>query len=181
VSLESPDERLVDPERFVAPSCTSGHVYGPTPGCGAVSEVADRAPPDRVEFLVCELGGARYAVETGHVESVRPCPPVTRVPRAADVVGGVAAVEGEVVVVVDLRSELGGTGEELLRFERAGQPLGLRIDAAHGVGRYPVGAVSTLAEAGFEGDDRWFKGVLEADSTLPILDNEKLAAAASGR
>lgn len=150
-----------------------------------MSEAQVEEPPNQVAFLVCVIGGHRYAIEAGHVADIRESPPVTRVPRAPPIVEGVAAVDGDVVAVLSLYSELGGAGDTLLCFDRPGQPVALLIDEADVVAQYPVDSISTLAASEASppgGENRWFKAVLETDAgPVFVLDRDRIVEAARSR
>ncbi|WP_136415131.1 chemotaxis protein CheW [Herbaspirillum sp. ST 5-3] len=67
---------------------------------------ADTLAGDRIDILVFQLAGEKYAFDAAYVAQACPVPPVAAVPGAPDYVVGIVAIEGEVLSVIDLRSLL---------------------------------------------------------------------------
>lgn len=61
----------------------------------------------RVEVLVFELGGDRFALETGYILEVFPLTNFTPVPGVPDFMVGVTPYRGEILALIDLRKLLG--------------------------------------------------------------------------
>jgi purine-binding chemotaxis protein CheW len=102
----------------------------------------DGATVQVVEFLV---GGERYAVDVGDVDSIEELRGMTRVPRTNDAVAGVMDLRGEITAILDpavhLAVEPGerAAEEQVLVLDQSvdKQKLGLQVDAVVGVNEYP--------------------------------------------
>jgi chemotaxis signal transduction protein len=168
----------------------------------SVSDTGDETDDaaDHVEFLLFELEMAQYAVEVGRVEQTIEVPDLARVPRAPQLVEGIASVGGDVVAVVDGRVLLGASerGEFgpppmlLLLDHGADDPaekLGLVVDAVGNLRSYPTDRIVPTSETDTDpphGTPEWFRAAVRPeDPTLGtstfVLDVERVAAAvASG-
>ena len=84
------------------------------------------------------IGGSRYALPMSSVDEVGRPPAITRVPGLPAWVTGVANWRGRVLAILDLRSLLGGTGNDLDRRSRlvvlshAGARVGLLVQTVSG-------------------------------------------------
>ena len=96
------------------------------------------------ELLRVEVGGEPYGLPIERVrEIVRMCP-LTRLPRAPELVLGVISLRGEIVQVLDLRLALAAAAPEPTRRSRivvlhgeAGEVAGWLVDAVSEVLRVP--------------------------------------------
>jgi purine-binding chemotaxis protein CheW len=143
-----------------------------------------------VQFLLVAVGEQRYAVESGHVERVAPFDPdaVTAVPNTPASVAGVASVDGEVTVLVDLRERVGApvTGDgRLVVVEREGRAVALIVDSVVGLDTYATDAVtpaSAVAAEVFDADRRWYAAVVrDGDRRAYVLDTAALVETALER
>ena len=143
---------------------------------------SERAVPsgDRIEVLVFQAAGERYAFETAHVAQVTPILPITAIPGVPDFVVGIVAAQGDVLSVIDLRSlldlPLSNLTEPnaiiLLRGET--MEFGVLAEAIAGVERYPRASLETELPTLANIEKTYLKGVTP-DRTA-ILDAEQLLA-----
>jgi purine-binding chemotaxis protein CheW len=111
-------------------------------------EVREEAASVR-ELLRVEVGGEPYALPIERVrEIVRLCP-ITKMPRAPELVLGVISLRGEIVEVLDLRRALGATAPEPTRRSRivvlhgeTGEITGWLVDVVNEVLRVPEVEIS---------------------------------------
>jgi purine-binding chemotaxis protein CheW len=95
-------------------------------------------------FLVADLS---LAIPVDQVSEVAPVPPITRIPRPAPHIEGLATLRGKAIPVVDLRKRLGlvnpATGHHTRMIVAIpgsrGEPVGFIVDS--------VGEILTLGEA----------------------------------
>ena len=74
----------------------------------SVNQRTQLAGQNRLELLLFRLGGKQvYAINVFKVREVIPCPPVTRVPNAHDIVRGIANIRGKTVPILDLAQAIG--------------------------------------------------------------------------
>jgi purine-binding chemotaxis protein CheW len=141
-----------------------------------------------VELLTTSVSGQRYAVEVGRVDRVVDVPPLTRVPRAPGAVLGVANVQGELTVVLDLHGLVGLDRSEqdgrLLVFEgeHGGHRTGVIVDSVGGVEPVPTDRIAPAGADGATGGPAPFNAVVRPADGAPwnVLDPERLTAAARG-
>jgi purine-binding chemotaxis protein CheW len=60
-----------------------------------------------IQVVVFQVGGERYGVEVGQVQSIERMTSITRVPRTLPFIRGVMNLRGVVVPVIDLRERFG--------------------------------------------------------------------------
>lgn len=60
-----------------------------------------------LQVVVFQVGGERYGVEVGQVQSIERMSTITRVPRTLSFIRGVMNLRGVVVPVIDLRERFG--------------------------------------------------------------------------
>ncbi len=106
---------------------------------------------DTLTLLTFALNGEHYGIEAVYVQSVRPLPPVTRVPNAPPFYVGVINVRGVVVTLLDL-SVFFGLGratdtDELAVVEASGLTLGLPVRRITDVISVPRPAIHSLDDA----------------------------------
>jgi purine-binding chemotaxis protein CheW len=65
-----------------------------------------------LQVVVFQVGGERYGVEVGQVQSIERMSTITRVPRTLSFIRGVMNLRGIVVPVIDLRERFGLTAAE---------------------------------------------------------------------
>jgi purine-binding chemotaxis protein CheW len=111
--------------------------------------LAGAADADSIEVLAFDVGGERYAVETGWVAQALPMRPLTAIPGVPNHVVGIVPFRGQVLAVLDLRSLLA------LPLARLAEPAGLVVlqgeamefallaDAIAGVQRYSRAALAS--------------------------------------
>jgi purine-binding chemotaxis protein CheW len=103
---------------------------------------------DMVKVLVFELGGARYAVETGCVAQACVLPPLTALPGLPNHMAGIAAFRGHVLAVLDLRALLALPVTRLVEpaalvvLQDSAMEFALLADAIAGVEHYPRASLS---------------------------------------
>ncbi|MWG33041.1 chemotaxis protein CheW [Halomarina oriensis] len=140
-----------------------------------------------VEFITVVVGDARYAFEVGRVAQVTDVPRITRLPRTADLVAGLASVNGEMVCVLDTRaafdlppSDDDGKLVVLERTDDEAQTIGVLVDDIGDVERYPVDAIERPEERPSAATGPWVTAVVGAKTTtngdVAVLGVERLAA-----
>jgi purine-binding chemotaxis protein CheW len=98
--------------------------------------------------LAFDLGGARYAVDTGSVVHACALPPLTALPGLPNHVAGIAAFRGHVLAVLDLRALLAlpvtrlAEPAALVVLQDGAMEFGLLTDAVVGVQHYPCASLS---------------------------------------
>lgn len=108
----------------------------------------DAGQADALKVLVFELGGARYAVETGRVLHACALPPITALPGLPNHVAGIAAFRGKVLAVLDLRALLAlpvtrlAEPAALIVLQDSAMEFALLADAIAGVEHYPRASLS---------------------------------------
>ena len=103
-------------------------------------------PGRTVQVVEFTLGGERFTVDVGDVDSIVELEGSTRVPRTSEAIDGVMDLRGEITAIIDPRVYLDVeadpvTGEQqvlVLDQSRDKQKLGLRVDRVVGVEEYPV-------------------------------------------
>jgi purine-binding chemotaxis protein CheW len=101
------------------------------------------------ELLRVEVGGEPYALPIERVREIVRLSPITKVPRAPELVLGVVSLRGEIVQVLDLRRALGAALAAPTRRSRivvlngeAGEIAGWLVDAVSEVMRVPDAALA---------------------------------------
>jgi purine-binding chemotaxis protein CheW len=108
----------------------------------------DAGQADALKVLVFELGGARYAVETGRVLHACALPPITALPGLPNHVAGIVAFRGNVLAVLDLRALLAlpvtrlAEPAALVVLQDSAMEFALLADAIAGVEHYPRASLS---------------------------------------
>jgi len=128
------------------------------------------------ELLRVEVGGEPYALPIERVREIVRMAPITKVPRAPELMLGVISLRGEIVQVLDLRRALGAAASAPTRRSRivvlngeTGEIAGWLVDVVNEVLRVPEaelllppGDASELVTAICVRGDR-FVSVLEPD------------------
>jgi purine-binding chemotaxis protein CheW len=128
------------------------------------------------ELLRVEVASEPYALPIERVREIVRLSPITKVPRAPELVLGVISLRGEIVQVLDLRLALGAAATEPTRRSRivvlhgeAGEIVGWLVDVVNEVLRVPEvelsqppGDASELVTAICERGDR-FVSLLDPD------------------
>lgn len=105
----------------------------------------DADGPERtVQVVEFTLGGERFAVDVGDVDSIVDLTGSTRVPRTSEAIDGVMDLRGEITAIIDPRVYLDVDTETVadeqqvlvLDQSRDKQMLGLRVDRVVGVEDY---------------------------------------------
>jgi purine-binding chemotaxis protein CheW len=127
------------------------------------------------QYLCFTVADLALAIQLDQVIEVVAVPPITRIPRPARHIEGLASLRGRTIAVVDLRKRLGlvnpaGLGDARMIVATPGgdgQPLGLIVDA--------VGEILSVQDAGTAPrppvpwvDERLLAGVLEVQGR-PVL------------
>lgn len=150
-----------------------------------MSRSATATGASRVSVLNVSACSQRLAIETGRVDRVIAMPPVTRVPKTSPVLKGVASVNSELTVVIDLREVLGsehrGDVTRLLRFagEYDGHPVAVPVTSIGEVERVSTDRL-TPPDGTVETDDSPFSAEIGSSEGQPerlMLDPERLVAA----
>ncbi len=118
----------------------------------SVPAADDRAvDADTLTLLTFTLNGEHYGIEAAYVQSVRPLPPVTRVPNAPPFYVGVVNVRGVVVTLLDLAVFFGlgraTDTDELAVVDASGLTLGLPVERVTDVVSVPRPAIHSLDDA----------------------------------
>ncbi|GGF12858.1 hypothetical protein GCM10011611_18160 [Aliidongia dinghuensis] len=140
-----------------------------------------RVADDQVEFLEFAVAGERYGIETAHVREVATISGVTRVPGVPAFIGGIAAVRGQILSVLDIARLFdlppfdGPAAERLVVLEAPDMPVGVLATAIHGVRAEPPSEIETSLPTLGGGRAPYLLGV---DRTgVAILDAAALLAA----
>lgn len=149
------------------------------------ARLAARRPPTaddtaRLSVLAFHMGQSAFAVETRHVLEV--CAPagMTDIPCAPGFIGGVIALRGRILAIVDLAALFGLAAEAPTPEERVvvlrggGMEFGLRVHAVDGVMQVPVPEPDTSLPAFTGHYERFFLGI--SGQELAVLDGERLLA-----
>jgi len=100
-----------------------------------------RREEKRVEYLAFCLAHETYAVRIQDVGEILKPPPITPVPRAANLVLGIMSVRGRLVTVIDIRRRFGHSESTLGRRNRIlltdvdGETIGALVDEVQQVYR----------------------------------------------
>jgi purine-binding chemotaxis protein CheW len=141
--IELADTGLASPERSREVLRERAQVLARVPDQGH-----DAGQADALKVLVFELGGARYAVETGRVLHACALPPITALPGLPNHVAGIAAFRGKVLAVLDLRALLAlpvtrlTEPAALVVLQDSAMEFALLADAVAGVEHYPRASLS---------------------------------------
>lgn len=141
----------------------------------------DRSSTDRPELLqvlLVSVAGTRYALETGHVDTVTEAPELSDVPHTSDTLAGVARVRGGVGVFLSARALLGAPpadADTAVQLDRDGDrtPVALLVDDAHDMDRVSVDRIVPADQAGVDGTV--FAGAIRnEDGTVPLFGPRRL-------
>jgi purine-binding chemotaxis protein CheW len=136
------------------------------------------------DLLRIEVGGEAYALPVERVREIVRLAPITKLPRAPELVLGVISLRGAIVQVLDLRRALGCALAAPTRRSRivvlhgdGGEIAGWQVDAVHEVLRVPEaelrpppGEASELVTAICARGDR-FVSLLEPDRMQSLVAN----------
>lgn len=108
------------------------------------SEEASDGPAWTVQVVEFTLGGERFAVDVGDVDSIVELEGVTRVPRTSEAIEGVMDLRGAITAVIDPRVYLNVDADSVsveqqvlvLDQSRDKQKLALRVEQVVGVEEY---------------------------------------------
>ena len=135
----------------------------------------------RVEVLAFRLGAEKYAVELRDVLEILMPRNLAPVPRAGDVVKGVASVRGAVLAVLDLARRLGFEPAQptktarILVLRDGDEQLGFWVDEVHGVVRF---VEDQMEVSGFAAavDPRFVRGIGydRSGALVAVLSAEQL-------
>lgn len=108
-------------------------------------------PEATVRIIEFRLGGERFAVGVGVVDSIVEFDDPTRVPRTPDAIHGVIDLRGEITAIIDPRAfldvdpEVEPVDQRVLVLDESmdKQRIGLRVDEVIGVQEYPEDAVQS--------------------------------------
>lgn len=114
----------------------------------ATESDAARSEPT-VQVVEFRVGGERFAVDVGDVDSIEELTGATRVPRTNEAIDGVMDLRGEITAIIDPRVHLDvdpdavAAEQQVLVLDQSmdKQKLGLRVDAVEGVEEYPESKV----------------------------------------
>jgi purine-binding chemotaxis protein CheW len=134
------------------------------------------------DLLRIEVGGEAYALPVERVREIVRLSPITKLPRAPELVLGVISLRGEIVQVLDLRRALSCALATPTRRSRivvlhgdGGEIAGWQVDAVHEVLRVPeselrppLGDASELVTAICARGDR-FVSLLEPDRMQSLV------------
>lgn len=144
-------------------------------------ELLTEEPVDTVELVVLTLGSERYGVDAGRVREVRPLAELTPVPGTPAFWAGVVNVRGTLHPVLDLRryfdlsrADAGDEAKKVVLVAAAGLAVGLMVEDASGVQRFPAGAIGPPLGGASQAVSATVRGVTE--DLLAVLDTEALLA-----
>ena len=136
---------------------------------------------ERVEVLAFRLGAEKYAVDLREVVEILMPRALAPVPRAGDVVKGVASVRGAVLAVLDLARRLGFEPAQptktarILVLRDGDEQLGFWVDEVHGVVRF---VEDQMEVSGFAAavDPRFVRGIGydRSGALVAVLSAEQL-------
>ena len=133
-------------------------------------------------MVVFSLGEERYAIETRYVHTTQRLPRITPLPGAAPHVLGLAAAYGELLVVFDLRAQLGTArpaqtdATRMLVLGEQSAELAIIADAVHDVQELQDAEVYELPAATSEDVRPYLRGV--TGQGISIFDGAALLGSA---
>ena len=119
-------------------------------------EVAPPTPsrPDAMDaYIVCDVAGTAYAVDSREVEQLEMLGALTPVPNSPPYVDGVTSSRGKVVPVVNLRARFGfprvaaDTRSRIIVTRTDGRTIGLLVDSAREFARIPADTMQRAPDA----------------------------------
>lgn len=129
----------------------------------------------RDSYVLCELGGATYALRSDDIQQLEMATTPTPVPNAPPYVDGVVSVRGQVIPAINLRARFGFPRVEhdvrsrLVVVRAAGRTVGLLVDSAREFADIPPDAIKPLPEGigGLSGE--YLRGVAQRGERLLLL------------
>lgn len=110
--------------------------------------------PDAADaYILCDVAGTSYAVDTREVEQLEMVGALTPVPNSPPYVDGVTSSRGKVIPVVNLRARFGfprvaaDTRARIIVTRTEGRTIGLLVDSAREFARIPPEAVQRAPDA----------------------------------
>lgn len=126
-------------------------------------------------YVLCELGGATYAVRSDDIEHLEMVGHLTPVPNAPTFVDGVTSVRGRVIPVINLRVKFGFERREvdlrtrLIVVRAAGRSLGLLVDAAREFANIPEASVQPPPDGLADMSTRYLRGMAHLGERLVLV------------
>ncbi len=145
-------------------------------------------------YILCELAGATYAIQSDDIEQLEMVGTLTSVPNAPSFVDGVTTVRGRVIPAVSLRARFGfervahDLRTRLLVVRTSGRLVGLIVDTAREFATIPAESIQPPPDALTDQSSRYLRGtahlgerlvlVLDVAGLLQITDTPILPAPA---
>ena len=143
-------------------------------GLLATGEAIDESL-DETQYLTFRLDNQEYGIPIVEVQEIKGWSRMTPVPNAPAHVLGVLNLRGTIIPVVDLRTRFGLPRKDhdeftVIMVVSMGERLaGLVVDSVSDVVNAPNDSVRENPEANSNVDQRFFKGLIEANGKLVIL------------
>lgn len=125
-------------------------------------------------YVLCDVAGTAYAVDTREVEQLEMVGTLTGVPNAPAYVDGVTSSRGKVIPVVNLRARFGfprapgDTRARIIVTRVHGRVVGLLVDSAREFARIPPDAVQRAPDA-LDAAAPYLRGVAHLGERLVLV------------
>ena len=125
-------------------------------------------------YILCDVAGTAYAVDTRDVEQLEMVGALTPVPNSPPYVDGVTSSRGKVIPVVNLRRRFGfprvasTTRARIIVTRIEGRTIGLLVDSAREFARIPADAVQRAPEA-LDASAPYVRGVAHLGERLVLI------------
>ncbi len=126
------------------------------------------------QYIVFKLGSEDFGIKITEVQEIIKPKEVTKLPKSADFIEGIINLRGDIIIIIDLRTRLGFTSDNvenarILIVNMGGQGIGFVVDDASEVISIPDKVISQTA-TGITGiRDEFLDGVGKLENRLIIL------------
>ena len=131
--------------------------------------------PEAVDaYILCDVAGTAYAVDSREVEQLEMVGALTAVPNAPPYVEGVTSSRGKVIPVVNLRARFGfprvaaDPRSRIIVTRTDGRTIGLLVDSAREFTRIPADAVQRAPDA-LDASAPYLRGVARLGDRLVLV------------
>lgn len=132
---------------------------------------------DKMTIVQFSLGAANYGINVSQTVEVERFVQITRIPRMPRFVEGFINLRGRILVVLDLRKQLGlrstkpNSNTRILIVEVSGEQLGFIVDYVEDIKEIPVSEIRPSGEFALKASKNFVTGVLVQDKELIIILN----------
>ena len=125
-------------------------------------------------YVLCDVAGTAYAIDTREVEQLEMVGALTAVPNAPPFVDGVTSSRGKVIPVVNLRARFGfpriaaDARARIVVTRMDGRIVGLLVDSAREFARIPADAVQRAPDA-LDAAAPYLRGVAHLGERLALV------------